>query len=81
MEQNEEQRYELHYTPEGEETGITRDLSHTRAKNMLQEALRAQAVTTGAAGGITVQKRKRFVVEVVDDAGTVIETAEGGETI
>jgi hypothetical protein len=80
MKPSDEQVYALHYTPNGGVTGITRDLSHARAIEMLRWAMEPQPVTTGAGGGTTVQKRKRFIVEVVDNAGTVIETAEGGDT-
>lgn len=47
----------------------------------MREALRQPAVTTtGRAGETFVQERGRFLVEIVDEHGAIIDSAEGGET-
>jgi hypothetical protein len=80
MEQS-ERTHTLYLTPHGEQrVQGTPYASLEKARDAMREALRQPTVTTGGAGGTFLQERKRFLLEIVDEHGTVIDSKEGGET-
>ena len=80
MEQS-DRTHTLYLTPHGEQrVKGTPYASLEKARDAMEEALRQPTVTTSGAGGTFLQERKRFLVEIVDEQGTVIDSKEGGET-
>jgi len=77
MEQS-ERTHTLYLTPHGEQrVQGTPYASLEKARHAMEEAL---SQPTGGAGGTSLQERKRFLLEIVDEHGTVIDSKEGGET-
>ena len=81
MEQS-ERTHTLYLTPHGEErVQGTPYASLEKARAAMREAIRQPTVTTtGRAGETSVQERRRFLVEIVDEHGAIIDSKEGGET-